>query len=108
MAKVCLEEQIYLILNSHHLGESVNKFSGIHLTSVDSSKENSRYITGDNLLRISCHSEEDIMKAESLKADYIFLSPIKETNSHKELEGIGWDRFYQLSKKTSLPAYALL
>ena len=73
MAKVCLEEQIYLILNSHHVGESVNKFSGIHLTSVDSRKENSRYITGDNLLGISCHSEEDIMKAESLKADYIFF-----------------------------------
>ena len=56
---------------------------------------------------ISCHSEEDIPKAESIEADYIFLSPVKETLSKKKLQPLGWEKFSELSKKTQIPVYAL-
>ncbi|HHZ84334.1 MAG TPA: hypothetical protein EYN33_06295 [Gammaproteobacteria bacterium] len=42
-----------------------------------------------------------------LEADYIFLSPVKETPAHKELQSLGWKNFSELSKKTKLPIYAL-
>jgi len=107
IAKLCLDQKIYLILNSYHKQDTKNNFSGIHLTSLDLRKEKGRSFKSDNLLGISCHSEEDIIKAESLKADYIFLSPIKETTSHQEIEGMGWKKFSYLSNKTNLPTYAL-
>lgn len=105
--KLCLDQKIYLILNSYHAQETKNNFSGLHLTSLDLRKEEGKSFKRDNLLGISCHSEADIIKAESLKADYIFLSPIKETTSHQEKEGIGWEKFSYLSNKTNLPTYAL-
>ena len=107
ITKLCLDQKIHLILNSYHAQETKNNFSGIHLTSLDLRKEEGNSFKRDNLLGISCHSEEDIIKAESLKADYIFLSPIKETTSHQEIEGIGWEKFSYLSNKTNLPTYAL-
>ena len=107
ITKLCLDQKRYLILNSYHAQETKNNFSGIHLTSLDLRKEEGNSFKRDNLLGISCHSEADIIKAESLKADYIFLSPIKETTSHQEIEGIGWEKFSYLSNKTNLPTYAL-
>jgi len=107
ITKLCLDQKIHLILNSYHAQETKNNFSGIHLTSLDLRKEEGNSFKRDNLLGISCHSEADIIKAESLKADYIFLSPIKETTSHQEIEGIGWEKFSYLSNKTNLPTYAL-
>ena len=107
ITKLCLDQKIHLILNSYHAQETKNNFSGIHLTSLDLRKEEGKFFKRDNLLGISCHSEADIIKAESLKADYIFLSPIKETTSHQEIEGIGWEKFSYLSNKTNLPTYAL-
>ena len=105
--KVCQQDHICLILNSFHGKELVNKFSGFHLTNKDAKKENRRPINKDKLLGISCHSEDDILKAESLEPDYIFLSPIKETSSHKDLNGLGWLKFSQWTRTTNLPTYAL-
>ena len=45
--------------------------------------------------------------AEYIKADYIFLSPIKETLTKKKLQPLGWEKFSELSKKTQIPVYAL-
>ena len=56
---------------------------------------------------IPCHSEDEILKAESLEADYIFLSPVKGTCSHKVLNAMGWPKFSQLARQTKLPTYAL-
>ena len=104
---VCQENHISLILNSYHGKELSNRFSGFHLTSKDAKKENSRPINKDKLLGISCHSEDDILKAESLELHYIFLSPIKETSSHKDLNGLGWLKFSQWTRTTNLRTYAL-
>ena len=56
---------------------------------------------------ISCHDEEDIKKAESLEADYIFLSPVNKTSSHQNQNPLGWKKFSELAQETKLPVFAL-
>ena len=104
---VSSDMNISLIINSYHDNNLSNRFSGIHLTGEDLKKATSRQVDRNKFFGISCHSEEDIRKAESLKADYIFLSPVKETPTHKELQPLGWENFSELSKQTKLPVYAL-
>ena len=84
---------ISLIINSYHYKNLGNRFSGVHLTGEDLKKATSRQVDRNKFFGISCHDEEDIRKAESLEADYIFLSPVKETPAHKELQSLGWKNF---------------
>ena len=104
---VSSEMNISLIINSYHDKNLGNRFSGVHLTGKDLKKATLRQVDRNKFFGISCHNEKDILKAESLEADYIFLSPVKETPTHKELQSLGWENFFELSKKTKLPVYAL-
>lgn len=98
---------ISFTINSFHGKKLANEFSGFHLTGEDLEKASTREIDKTKLFGISCHNEEDILKAESIEADYIFISPIKETSTKKKIQPLGWKRFSELSKKTRLPVYAL-
>ena len=100
-------KDIPFVINSYHGKDLGNKYSGFHLTGEDLKKTTMREIDKTKFFGISCHSEEDILKAESIEADYIFLSPIKETLSKKKLQPLGWEKFSELSKKTKIPVYAL-
>ena len=104
---VSSDMNISIIINSYHDKNLDNNFSGVHLTGEDLKKVTFRQVDRNKFFGISCHNKEDILKAESLEADYIFLSPVKETPSHKDLQPLGWENFSELSKKTKLPVYAL-
>ena len=43
-------------------------------------------------------SDEEINKANQLKLDYIFNSPVKKTKSHEDASSIGWQKFKKLRK----------
>ena len=55
----------------------------------------------------SCHNAAELAHAEMLGLDFVVLSPVKSTESHPEIDAIGWDNFSALAQKTSLPVYAL-
>ena len=97
--------QTKLILSSRHLDIS-ERFDGIHFNSVDlmnlSDVESSQ-----NYLGASCHNEEEINKANQLKLDYIFVSPVKKTKSHQEASSLGWHKFKELRSLTEIKTYAL-
>jgi 8-oxo-dGTP diphosphatase len=42
-----------------------------------------------------------------LDLDFVVLSPVKSTQSHPEIDALGWQAFADLAKKTTLPVYAL-
>tara|TARA_B100000941_G_scaffold128839_1_gene91003 strand:+ start:451 stop:1002 length:552 start_codon:yes stop_codon:yes gene_type:complete len=94
-----------LILSSRHLDIS-ERFDGIHFNSGDlmnlSSLENYQ-----NYLGASCHNEEEINKANQLKLDYIFISPVKKTKGHEDTSSIGWQKFNELRSLTKIKTYAL-
>lgn len=104
---ICTKLNISLIINSHHTKNISMFFSGIHLTQQDLRNSKKREIDKTKLLGASCHCIEDIKKAEILDVDYIFLSPVKRTQSKINPSPLGWKKFSSLCKKTNIPVYAL-
>jgi len=55
----------------------------------------------------SCHSAEELRKAESLGVDFAVLGPVRATPSHPDAAPLGWDRFRNIAAGASIPVYAL-
>lgn len=55
----------------------------------------------------SCHSVEELRKAEALGLDFVVLGPVNRTASHPEVNPIGWSGFSEMIRDASLPVYAL-
>ena len=55
----------------------------------------------------SCHSVEELQRAEALGADFAVLGPVRATPSHPGATPLGWDRFRSIAAGASIPVYAL-
>lgn len=55
----------------------------------------------------SCHTAEELARAEQLGLDYALLAPVLPTLSHPDAPTLGWDGFAELARGRSLPVYAL-
>ena len=55
----------------------------------------------------SCHSQEELRRAEKLGCDFALLSPVLPTQSHPGAATLGWDRFAAMVAGLSIPVYAL-
>lgn len=59
------------------------------------------------LCAASCHSTEEMARAEALGCDFVLLSPVMTTLTHPQAQPLGWDRFAETIAGFSLPVYAL-
>lgn len=59
------------------------------------------------LCAASCHTRDELVRAEQLGFDFVLLSPVMATLSHPDAEPLGWERFHALLGDYSLPVYAL-
>ncbi len=55
----------------------------------------------------SCHSLDELRRAEQLGCDFALLSPVLATQSHPGQPALGWARFAEWVDGTSIPVYAL-
>lgn len=55
----------------------------------------------------SCHSTEELRRAEARGADFAVLGPVRATPSHPEAVPLGWEGFRQIAAGASIPVYAL-
>ncbi len=55
----------------------------------------------------SCHSAEELRRAEMLGCDFALLSPVLPTRSHPGAPHLGWDNFAAIAAGASIPVYAL-
>jgi 8-oxo-dGTP diphosphatase len=60
-----------------------------------------------DLFSSSCHTVQDLQKAEQLRADFAVLSPVQKTSSHPETAPLGWPAFQDMIERISMPVYAL-
>lgn len=55
----------------------------------------------------SCHSPEELRRAEMLGCDFALLSPVLPTRSHPGARHLGWEGFSAIAAGTTIPVYAL-
>ncbi len=55
----------------------------------------------------SCHSAEELRRAEALGCDFALLSPVLPTKSHPGAPSMGWEKFAAMVAGSTIPVYAL-
>lgn len=107
-ADLCKNYSVKLVLNRELNSIKDLDFAGIHLTSEKLRTLNKRPLGSEYLVGASCHSAEEVEKANRLKLDYIFIGAVQEKKSAKgDGAALGWGGFSALAKKSVVPAYAI-
>lgn len=106
--KLAHNHQAKILLNGRpELLKSLPDADGMQLASSVIFDYHTRPIAKDKLLGVSTHTPEEIEQALKIEADFILLSPIKETSSHPGVPGIGWQKFAEVVKTVPIPVFAL-
>lgn len=89
--------------------EVANKlaFEAVHLSGSNLGKLSHRDEFAGRWLGASCHNAEELSEAIVKGVDYVMLSPVKHTQSHPEVEPLGWKVFAELAKSSVVPVFAL-
>lgn len=112
LAKACIEivhrYRGRILLNTDNLGLVAELGAdGVHLKSRQLMSLSERPLAESLLVGASCHNPEEIRQAENIAADFVVLSPVKQTTSHAQVQPIGWPGFEELARRSRLPVYAL-
>jgi len=94
----------YLLNSQMPVSRSLNE--GLHLTSMDLMRLTERP-EGSAMIAASCHSLEELHKAELLGLDFAVLSPVMETSSHPEAKALGWQQLTEWLTEVNIPVFAL-
>lgn len=104
---VCDREAVELLLNQDLALFGVSGAAGFHANARRLLQLQQRPVAEEALFSASCHSLNELRKAEALGADFVSLSPVASTAKYDAGEQLGWDQFQLLANKVSLPVYAL-
>lgn len=107
-------ENGFNLVVSSALEQFLHCANGIHLTSSDlmTTENKDEWLrrmanNHQSWLGASCHSAEELLKADALNLDYAFLSPIKITATHPKANPLGWEQFSALVERVNIPVFAL-
>ncbi len=78
---------------------------GVQLTSEQLADLTERPLL--NWCAASCHSADDLRRAENLGCDFALVSPVLPTKSHPGAAHLGWENFKAIVLGASIPVYAL-
>jgi 8-oxo-dGTP diphosphatase len=78
---------------------------GVQLTSIQLAELTER--PAMEWCAASCHSGEELRRAEALGCDFVVLSPVLPTQSHPGAAHLGWESFAAIVAGSSIPVYAL-
>lgn len=110
--QLCAQYEARLLLNTtpaiyQQIREQGCEPAGLHLNGRLLNELQQRPLSRDEVLSVSCHSLQDIAKAEKLDADCLLYSPIKATRSHPQAEPLGWQAFADAVAASDICSYAL-
>lgn len=103
---LCASLGVRLLVNSWLL-PCLDGPAGLHLTAAELSGRITWQRDRVLSLGASCHSKEQIDRAVGAGADYVFLSPVFQTDSHPDCEALGLERFGRMAERSPVPVYAL-
>jgi len=103
---LCRENGAWLLLNSGSAKAFEMTSDGVHLTSHDllamnTQPENLRWLSA------SCHNLSELKHAEKIGVDFVVLAPVLTTQTHPDVEPLGWDVFSKWVAECNIPVYAL-
>ncbi|MDD2051458.1 Nudix family hydrolase [Pseudomonas putida] len=83
--------------------------AGWHLTAKQLSKLASagRPFPKNRWLAASCHNAQELSLAQQMDVDFVTLSPVQPTQTHPDVEPLGWERATQLIETFNKPVYLL-
>lgn len=104
---LCTKHKAKLFIGRNAKIAKAIEADGLHLSSSQIVDE-ARSICGDMIIGKSCHTVDDVKRAQKSDLDYITLSPIFETTSKPGYgPALGLETLVQQCKETSLPVVAL-
>lgn len=80
---------------------------GVHLRAAQLHELQQRPLVDGALVAASCHTAQDLQRAEELACDFAVLGPVRATATHPDATGIGWEMFAAMRDSVSLPIYAI-
>ena len=94
------------MLNGAHRIATTIGADGLHLTSrvLEQQGVPKGY---QGLMVASCHSVEQLLRAQSSGVDFAVLSPVLPTRSHPDADPLGWATFASWVDRGSIPVYPL-
>lgn len=98
---------LQLVLNGVPEDSERYNINGVHLKAHRLFEYAARPLCDDYILGASCHNEEELEQAQNLDVDYVFISPVKHTATHPDIEPLGWTAFKDLCARAGKPVYAL-
>jgi 8-oxo-dGTP diphosphatase len=80
---------------------------GLHLSATELGKLTAPLAKPGFLLGCSCHSQDELRRAEALSVDYALLSPVAEIAKYPAAAALGWSGLAELAADVNVPVYAL-
>ncbi len=107
VVSICKRNQARILLNADPDIVQQLGADGVHLDSNRLMTCQKRPLPQEYLVAASCHTQNDLEKAEQINADFALLSPVLKTASHPDAEPLGWERFEDIVEHCAMPVYAL-
>jgi 8-oxo-dGTP diphosphatase len=108
VVELCAEQGVTVILNPPRGSwQALPAGVGLHLNRWRLLAMRQRPLGRERWVGASCHTLEELLKAQQLGLDYALLSPVLPTASHPETPPLGWQRFSAWVDGVSLPVFAL-
>ncbi|NOZ86164.1 MAG: thiamine phosphate synthase [Deltaproteobacteria bacterium] len=108
MVERALETRTRIFVSDRADVASLAGAMGVHLPSSGLEPGDARLVFKERvLIGVSCHSVEDIERAENNGADYASLSPVFRTTSHPERKPLGLGLLARAVSSVGIPVMAL-
>jgi 8-oxo-dGTP diphosphatase len=111
MSILCKKFHALVMLNVAMLAdqfhELVQYFDGVHFPSKELLRLSKRPVPSSILTSASCHNQKELLKAQDVGLDFVYLSPVLPPISHLAFDHLGWNRSADLARGAGLPVYGL-
>lgn len=97
---------VEVLINSD-IGLARELGTGVHLRAAQLPELSVRPLPDSQPVAASCHTGEELRRAEDLGCDFAALGSVRETASHPGGSVLGWEGFARLREVVSLPIYAI-
>ena len=81
--------------------------AGLHLSAARLMALTERPVDSNVCLGASCHNLAELQRAQTVGVDYVLLSAVLSTDSHPEVQPLGWAQFAQWVVGSKMLVFAL-